>query len=76
MISTLSPTELLILVPIALLLLCVPSFIAYRRGVERPGLVIVVSLLGAVTGLFWFVALVMAISMRTRSTAPMPRPSD
>ncbi|MEU1215748.1 superinfection immunity protein [Streptomyces sp. NPDC005791] len=75
MISTLSPVELLILVPAALLLLCVPSFIAYRRGVERLGLVVVVSLIGAVTGLFWFVALIMAVSMRTRGSARTLRPS-
>jgi len=75
MISTLSPVELLILVPVALLLLCVPSFIAYRRGVQRLGLVIGVSLIGAVTGLFWFVALIMAVSMRTRGSARTLRPS-
>ncbi|MFH8759576.1 superinfection immunity protein [Streptomyces atroolivaceus] len=75
MISTLSPMELLVLVPIALLALCVPPFIAYRRGVERLGLVIVVSLIGAVTGLFWFVALIMAVSMRTRGSGAALRPS-
>ncbi|MFJ8754690.1 superinfection immunity protein [Streptomyces sp. NPDC102441] len=75
MISTVSPIELLVLVPLALLLLCVPWFIAHRRGVERQGLVVVVSLIGAVTGLFWFVALVMALSMRTRAPAPTLRPS-
>ncbi|MFC8589800.1 superinfection immunity protein [Streptomyces atroolivaceus] len=75
MISTISPVELLILVPVALLALCLPTFIAYRRGVERLGLVVVVSLIGAVTGLFWFVALVMAVSMRTRVPASTLRPS-
>ncbi|MFB4425431.1 superinfection immunity protein [Streptomyces sp. QL37] len=76
MISTISPMELLVLVPLGLLLLCVPSFIAYRRGVERLGLVVGVSLIGAVTGLFWVVALIMATSMRTRDSAPTLRPSS
>ncbi|MEU1485555.1 superinfection immunity protein [Streptomyces sp. NPDC005752] len=75
MISTVGPLELLVLVPVALLVLCLPPVIAHRRGVERLGLVIVVSLIGAVTGLFWFVALVMALSMRTRGPAPTLRPS-
>ncbi|MFD4033161.1 superinfection immunity protein [Streptomyces sp. NPDC058637] len=70
MISHISPLELLVLVPLTLLILCVPSFIAYRRRVERPGLVVMVSVIGAFTGLFWFVALVMALSMRTRVPSP------
>ncbi|MFF9686497.1 hypothetical protein [Streptomyces sp. NPDC014623] len=49
--STTSPLELLVLVPMALLFLCVPSFVVCRRGVERLVLVVVVSLIGAVTGL-------------------------
>ncbi|MFD7971309.1 superinfection immunity protein [Streptomyces clavifer] len=72
MISTIGPLELLVIVPLALLILCVPTFIAYRRRVDRLGLVVVVSVIGAATGLFWFVALVMALSMRTRGPAPMP----
>ncbi|WP_250290068.1 superinfection immunity protein [Streptomyces atroolivaceus] len=76
MIATLRPVELLVLVPVLLLLLCLPSVIAYRRKVERLGLVIVVSLVGAVTGLFWFVALIMAITMRTRHPAPPLLTSD
>jgi hypothetical protein len=70
MISNISPLELLVLVPLTLLILCVPSFIAHRRGVERLGLVIMVSVIGAFTGLFWFVALIMALTMRTRGPAP------
>ncbi|MEU5167665.1 MULTISPECIES: superinfection immunity protein [Streptomyces] len=76
MISTIRPLELLVLVPVALLVLCLPSVVAYRRGVERLGLVIMVSLIGAVTGVFWFVALVMALSMRTHGHVPTLRPSD
>ncbi|MEV8228166.1 hypothetical protein AB0P41_19275 [Streptomyces sp. NPDC079167] len=34
-----------------------------------------VSLIGAVTGLFWFVALIMAVSMRTRGSGTALRPS-
>lgn len=38
---------------------------------QRLRLVIVVNVIGAFTGLFWFVALFMAVSMRTRDPDPM-----
>ncbi|WP_327176363.1 superinfection immunity protein [Streptomyces sp. NBC_01335] len=62
---------------LALLFLAVPSFIAYNRRVQRLRLVILVNALGACTGVFWFVALYMALRMRTESdpdpeSAPAP----
>ncbi|WP_326616370.1 hypothetical protein OG229_03220 [Streptomyces platensis] len=37
---------------------------------QRLRLVIVVNVIGAFTGLFWFVALFMAVPMRTRDPDP------
>ncbi|MER5371201.1 superinfection immunity protein [Streptomyces sp. NPDC002722] len=54
----------------ALLVLSVPSIVAYHRRVQRLRLVIVVNVIGAFTGLFWLVALFMAVSMRTRDPDP------
>lgn len=39
-------------------------------GLQRLRLVIVVNVIGAFTGLFWLVALFMAVSMRTRDPDP------
>ncbi|MFD6528815.1 superinfection immunity protein [Streptomyces sp. NPDC060184] len=65
--------ELLFMSLCALLFLAVPSFIAYRRRVQRLWLVVLVNALGACTGVFWFVALYMALRMRTQSAAvPVP----
>ncbi|MGW1463366.1 superinfection immunity protein [Streptomyces sp. NPDC002308] len=60
--------ELLVMVALSLLFLAIPSFIAYNRRVQRLRLVILVNLLGACTGVFWFVALYMALRMRSEST--------
>lgn len=72
MLGNMGPLELLIFVPVAFLLLCVPAIVAYRRKVERLWLVIVVSLIGGSTGLLWFVALYMAMTMRTRTDGVTP----
>ncbi|MEU6954592.1 superinfection immunity protein [Streptomyces sp. NPDC045714] len=72
MLSNISPFELLIAVPLGLLVLLVPSIIAYRRKVERLWLVIVVSLISVPTGLLWFVALYMALTMRARAADVPP----
>ncbi|MFH8239123.1 superinfection immunity protein [Streptomyces sp. NPDC018321] len=58
--------KLLVVVLVGLFFLGVPSLIAYRRRVQRLRWVIVVNIIGALTGLFWFVALFMAMSMATR----------
>ncbi|MFF4243088.1 superinfection immunity protein [Streptomyces sp. NPDC001822] len=73
MLANLTPLELLVFVPVALLLLFVPTIVAYRRKVERLWLVVVVSLIGGTTGLLWFVALYMAMTMRTRTADVTPR---
>ncbi|WP_327122087.1 superinfection immunity protein [Streptomyces sp. NBC_01341] len=72
MLANLTPLELLVFVPVALIILFVPSIIAYRRKVERLWLVVVVSLIGGGTGLLWFVALYMAMTMRTRTADLAP----
>ncbi|GGY82777.1 superinfection immunity protein [Streptomyces nitrosporeus] len=74
MISHIGPLELLVLVLVGLLFLAVPPFIAHRRGVRRLWLVVVVSVIGAFTGLFWFVALFMALAMPARDSGPVPLP--
>ncbi|MFI5660941.1 superinfection immunity protein [Streptomyces sp. NPDC051684] len=80
MFSRIGPLELLIMAILALLLLCVPSFIAHRRRVRRMGWVVAASVLGVFTGVFWFVALFMALSMTTHEPGsgqlPGDRPAD
>ncbi|MER5438499.1 superinfection immunity protein [Streptomyces sp. NPDC002790] len=66
MFAKIGTLEVLILALIALIVLVVPSFIAHRRRVQRLGLVIGINVIGAFTGVFWFVALVMALTMATR----------
>ncbi|MGW2276577.1 superinfection immunity protein [Streptomyces sp. NPDC001770] len=68
MLSDMGFYELLVMVAFSLLFLAVPSFVAYNRRVQRLRLVILVNLLGACTGVFWFVALYMALRMRPVST--------
>ncbi|WP_234428216.1 superinfection immunity protein, partial [Streptomyces badius] len=63
--SNIGPLELLIFVA-AFLVLFVPSMVAYRRKVDRLWLVVVVNVVGGSTGLLWFLALYMAMTMRTR----------
>ncbi|MFD8747489.1 superinfection immunity protein [Streptomyces sp. NPDC059616] len=75
MFSDMGPVELFAAIPVALLILSAPSIVAYRRKVQRLRPVIVVNVIGAFTGLFWFVALFMAVSMRTRDSDPTP-PAD
>ncbi|WP_329585528.1 superinfection immunity protein [Streptomyces sp. NBC_01005] len=70
MFSDIGPVELFAAIPVALLVLSVPSIVAYRRKVQRLRPVIAVNAIGAFTGLFWFVALFMAVSMRTRDPDP------
>ncbi|MEU9464261.1 superinfection immunity protein [Streptomyces sp. WC2508] len=62
--------ELFAAIPVALLILNAPSIVAYRRKVQRLRPVIVVNVIGTFTGLFWFVALFMAVSMRTHGSDP------
>ncbi|WP_331749839.1 MULTISPECIES: superinfection immunity protein [unclassified Streptomyces] len=70
MFSDIGPVELFAAISVVLLVLSVPSIVAYRRRVQRLRPVIVVNVIGAFTGLFWFVALFMAVSMRTRDSDP------
>lgn len=70
MFSDIGPVELFAAIPVALLVLSAPSIVAYRRRVQRLRPVIVVNVIGAFTILFWFVALFMAVSMRTRDPDP------
>ncbi|MFF1733852.1 superinfection immunity protein [Streptomyces sp. NPDC058247] len=71
MLSNMSPLELLGVVAAAFVFF-VPTMVAYRRKVERQGLVIVVNLLAGATGLAWFVALYMAMTMRTQTADITP----
>ncbi|MET7931996.1 superinfection immunity protein [Streptomyces sp. NPDC005349] len=64
MLSNIGPLELLGLVAAAIVFF-VPTIVAYRRKVERQGLIIVVNLLAGATGVAWFVALYMAMTMST-----------
>ncbi|MFD4652260.1 superinfection immunity protein [Streptomyces sp. NPDC058441] len=70
MLSNISPLGLLF-VTAAFLLLIAPTVIAYRRKVARLWLVVVVNLAG-ITGVLWFVALYMAMTMRTRAADITP----
>ncbi|MFD5122630.1 superinfection immunity protein [Streptomyces sp. NPDC058385] len=70
MFSNIDPLGLLALAAV-LLLLIVPTVIAYRRKVKRLWLVVVVNLAG-ITGVLWFVALYMAMTMRTRTADITP----
>ncbi|MEU8452848.1 superinfection immunity protein [Streptomyces globisporus] len=71
MLSNIGPLELLIFVA-AFLVLFVPSMVAYRRKVDRLWLVVVVNVVGGSTGLLWFLALYMAMTMRTRAADGTP----
>ncbi|MCX5417822.1 superinfection immunity protein [Streptomyces sp. NBC_00059] len=71
MFSDIGPLELTGVALVAVLFLSVPSLVAYRRRVQRLRLVIVINVIGAFTGLFWFVALFMAISMPTNDSDPV-----
>ncbi|MFI7341047.1 superinfection immunity protein [Streptomyces sp. NPDC050085] len=66
MLSDIGLLELTGMALVALLILSVPSLVACRRRVQRLRLVITINAIGAFTGLFWFVALFMAMSMPTR----------
>ncbi|WP_326771343.1 superinfection immunity protein [Streptomyces sp. NBC_01445] len=70
MLSNIGPLGLLF-VTAAFLLLIAPTVIAYRRKVARLWLVVVVNLAG-ITGVLWFVALYMAMTMRTRAADITP----
>ncbi|MFJ8949309.1 superinfection immunity protein [Streptomyces sp. NPDC102381] len=76
MFSDIGPFELLVVALVALAVLSVPSLVARRRRVQRLRLVVVVNVIGAFTGLFWFVALIMAMSMATREPDTTPVPSS
>lgn len=71
MLSNIGPLELLIFVA-AFLVFFVPSMVAYRRKVDRLWLVVVVNVVGGSTGLLWFLALYMAMTMRTRTADGTP----
>ncbi|MFF3492177.1 superinfection immunity protein [Streptomyces sp. NPDC002795] len=60
----------------ALAVLSVPSLVARHRRVQRLRLVVVVNVIGAFTGLFWFVALFMAMAMATREPDATPVPGS
>ncbi|MFJ3436959.1 superinfection immunity protein [Streptomyces cyaneofuscatus] len=70
MLSNIGPLELLVVAAL-LVILVTPSVIAYRRKVERLWLVVLVNVIAGPTGLLWFVALYMAMTMSTRSTDNM-----
>ncbi|MER5950290.1 superinfection immunity protein [Streptomyces sp. NPDC001904] len=75
MFSGIGPIEFLlsaVVLAAALAILFVPSMIAYRRRIERLWLVIVVNVLAGWTGVLWFVALWMALRMRTRTVSAPP----
>jgi len=75
MFSGTGPTEFFLsagVLAAALALLAVPSLIAYRRRVDRLWLVILVNVLAGWTGVLWFVALWMALKMRTRTVGAAP----
>ncbi|QRX95960.1 MULTISPECIES: superinfection immunity protein [Streptomyces] len=74
MFSDIGPLELTGLALVALLFLGVPSLVAYRRRVQRLRLVIAINVIGTFTGLFWFVALFMAMSMPARDADPVVVP--
>ncbi|MFD8572687.1 superinfection immunity protein [Streptomyces sp. NPDC059639] len=71
MLSNIGPLELLVGAAVVLVLF-VPSMIAYRRKVERLWLVVVVNVIAGPSGLLWFVALYMAMTMRTRTADITP----
>lgn len=66
MFSDVGALKLVVVALGGLFFLGVPTLIAYRRRVQRLRWVVVVNVIGAFTGLFWFVALFMAMSMATR----------
>ena len=68
--SNIDPLGLLAVAAVFLLLI-VPTVIAYRRKVKLLWLVVVVNLAG-ITGVLWFVALYMAMTMRTRTADITP----
>ncbi|MFE4873840.1 superinfection immunity protein [Streptomyces sp. NPDC056682] len=75
MFSDVGPLELAGVALVAVLFLSVPSLVAYRRRVQRLRLVIAINVIGAFTGLFWFVALFMAMSMPARDSDAVLVPS-
>lgn len=75
MFSNIGPIELLVVALIGLLVLAVPTFIAHRRRVQRLGWVVAASVIGAFTGVFWFVALFLALVMPTREPVAAGEPS-
>ncbi|MFG2430159.1 superinfection immunity protein [Streptomyces sp. NPDC048590] len=68
MLSNLGPVEVLVLLLVSFVLLCVPTLVARRRGVEKLGWVVLTSALGAFTGVFWIVSMVLAFTLSTRET--------
>ncbi|WP_217250701.1 superinfection immunity protein [Streptomyces sp. AC602_WCS936] len=66
MFSDVGPLKQLVVALVGLFFLGVPSLVAHRRRVQRLRWVVVVNVIGVLTGLFWFVALFMAMSMATR----------
>ena len=75
MFSNIGPIELLIVALIVLPVLAVPSFIAHRRRAQRLGWVVAASVIGAFTGVFWFVALFLAFAMPTRGPEATAEPT-